>query len=57
MRSTSQDGSPYYKRVSGTLTITKRTMVAAQAGGYSNVPGMLSDEWIKGWLPVRRPLN
>jgi hypothetical protein len=51
-------GLEYYKQrtsVSGTLAITEGTVIAAQAGGYRNVPGIWSDEHISGWLPVRRP--
>jgi hypothetical protein len=49
----------YYKQrtsVPGTLAITEGTIIAAQAGGYRNVPGIWSDEQISGWLKVRRLL-
>jgi NADPH2 dehydrogenase len=52
-------GLEYYKQrtsVPGTLVITEATVIAAQAGGYRNVPGIWSDEQISGWSPVRRPL-
>jgi NADPH2 dehydrogenase len=52
-------GLEYYKQrtsVPGTLAITEATVIAAQAGGYRNVPGIWSDEQISGWSPVRRPL-
>ena len=48
----------YYKQrtsVPGTLAITGGTIIAAQAGGFTNVPGIWNDEQIKGWLPVRYP--
>lgn len=48
----------YYKQrtsVPGTLAITEGTIIAAQAGGYKNVPGIWSDEQISGWSKVRRP--
>jgi hypothetical protein len=48
----------YYKQrtsVPGTLAITEATYIAAQAGGYNNIPGIWSDEQISGWLPVRYP--
>ena len=48
----------YYKQrttVPGTLAITEGTIIAAQAGGIRNVPGIWSDEQISGWLKVRRP--
>ena len=50
----------YYKQrtsVPGTLAVTEGTIIAAQAGGYRNVPGIWSDEQISGWLPVRRPMR
>jgi NADPH2 dehydrogenase len=53
-------GLEYYKQrtsVPGTLAITEATFIAAQAGGYRNVPGIWSEEQISGWLPVRRPLS
>jgi NADPH2 dehydrogenase len=46
----------YYKQrtsVPGMLAITEGTIIAAQAGGYRNVPGIWSDEQVSGWLPVR----
>ena len=41
----------YYKQrtsVPGTLAITEGTIIAAQAGGYRNVPGIWSEEQISG---------
>jgi len=49
----------YYKQrtsVPGTLAITEGTIIAAQAGGYRNVPGIWSEEQISGWSKVRHPL-
>jgi NADPH2 dehydrogenase len=49
----------YYKQrtsVPGTLVITEGTIIAAQAGGYRNVPGIWSNEQISGWSKVRRPV-
>lgn len=36
----------------GTLLITEATLIAAKAGGYSNVPGIWSEEQIRGWKQV-----
>ena len=38
--------------VPGTLIIAEATFVAPQAGGYSNVPGIWSDEQIAAWKKV-----
>ena len=49
----------YYKQrtsVPGTLAITEATYIAAQAGGYKNVPGIWSDKQILEWLLFRHPL-
>lgn len=46
----------YYKQrtsVPGTLAITEGTIIAAQAGGNKNIPGIWSDEQISGWSKVR----
>ncbi|KAI5886274.1 FMN-linked oxidoreductase [Schizophyllum commune H4-8] len=36
----------------GTLLITEATFIAPQAGGYTNVPGIWSDEQISKWKEV-----
>lgn len=36
----------------GTLLITEATFIAHEASGYSNVPGIWSDEPIAGWKKV-----
>jgi NADPH2 dehydrogenase len=54
-----QLGLEYYKQrtsVPGTLAITEATFIAAQAGGYKNIPGIWSDEQVSGWSPVRSSL-
>lgn len=38
--------------VSGTLLITEVAFIAAKAGGLNNIPGIWSDEQIKGWKKV-----
>ena len=38
--------------VPGTLIIAEATFIAPQAGGYSNVPGIWSDEQIATWKKV-----
>lgn len=40
--------------VPGTLLITEATFIAAQAGGYDNVPGIWSPEQVQGWKKVWR---
>lgn len=48
----------YYRQrsvVPGTLLITEATFIAPEAGGYPNVPGISSDEQVKGWQAVRGP--
>ncbi|KAG9125529.1 hypothetical protein FRC07_007247 [Ceratobasidium sp. 392] len=45
----------YYKQrsqVPGTLLITEATFIAAEAGGYANVPGIWSDDQIVAWKEV-----
>ena len=49
----------YYRQrttIPGTLAISEGTIIAAQAGGWKNTPGIWSDEQISGWSPVRRHL-
>ena len=38
--------------VPGTLIITEATLIAPQAGGYPNVPGIWSAEQIAAWKKV-----
>jgi len=38
--------------VPGTLIISEGTLIAPQAGGYANVPGIWSDAQIAGWKAV-----
>ena len=47
----------YAQRAStpGTLLITEATFIAAQAGGYRNVPGVWNDEQVEGWKRVGSP--
>jgi len=48
----------YYEQrasVPGTLIITEGTIIAPQAGGYANVPGIWNDAQIAGWKTVRNP--
>ena len=47
----------YAQRAStpGTLLITEATFIAAQAGGYRNVPGVWNDEQVAGWKRVSCP--
>ncbi|RDB18242.1 putative inactive dehydrogenase EasA [Hypsizygus marmoreus] len=45
----------YYSQRSstpGTLVITEATFIAAQAGGYANVPGIWSQDQIRAWKEV-----
>lgn len=44
----------YEQRAStpGTLLIAEGTLIAAQAGGYNNVPGIWNKEQIDSWKPV-----
>lgn len=45
----------YYSQrasVPGTLLITEATLIAPQAGGYQNVPGIWSDAQVAAWKPV-----
>lgn len=44
----------YSQRAStpGTLLITEATFIANEAGGYNNVPGIWSQDQIKGWKRV-----
>ncbi|KAG8685939.1 hypothetical protein FRC09_014450 [Ceratobasidium sp. 395] len=50
---THQDiATEYYKQrsqVPGTLLITEATFIAAETGGYANVPGIWSDDQIAAW--------
>jgi len=43
--------------VPGTLIVSEATLVAPQAGGYANVPGIWNDAQIAGWKTVRVPLH
>lgn len=45
----------YSQRAStpGTLLITEGTFIAAKAGGYSNVPGIYTQDQIDAWKRVR----
>ena len=50
----------YYSQrasVPGTLLVTEATFIAAQAGGYTNVPGIWNDAQIAGWKAVRAALG
>lgn len=38
----------------GTLIISEATFIAAEAGGYDNVPGIWSDAQIAGWKKVSK---
>ena len=38
--------------VPGTLLITEATFIAAEAGGYDNVPGIWSDAQVAAWKKV-----
>lgn len=38
--------------VPGTLLITEATFIAAEAGGYKNVPGIWSDAQVAAWKKV-----
>lgn len=44
----------YAQRASipGTLLISEATLITHQAGGYSHVPGIWSDEQIASWKEV-----
>lgn len=45
----------YYEQrasVPGTLLITEGTLIAPQAGGFPNAPGIWSQEQIEAWKPV-----
>ena len=45
----------YYSQRSstpGTLLITEATLIAPQAGGYDNVPGIWSQEQVAAWKEV-----
>ncbi|KAI0255565.1 FMN-linked oxidoreductase [Lactifluus subvellereus] len=48
-------GLEFYRQrtsVPGTLAITEATFIAARAGGYTNAPGIWSDEQVAGWKPI-----
>ncbi|KAG6380374.1 hypothetical protein JVT61DRAFT_8487 [Boletus reticuloceps] len=49
-----QHASYYSQRgsASGTLLITEATSISHDAGGYAHVPGIYTDEQIKGWQKV-----
>ncbi|KAG9081861.1 hypothetical protein FRC06_005363 [Ceratobasidium sp. 370] len=50
----------YYKQrsqVPGTLLITEATFIAAEAGGYANVPGIWSDAQIAAWKKVAEAVH
>ena len=45
----------YYKQrasTPGTLLLTEGTLIAPQAGGFPNVPGIWNDEQIAAWTKV-----
>jgi NADPH2 dehydrogenase len=44
----------YTQRAStpGTLLITEGTIISIEAGGYPNVPGVWSEDQIRGWKKV-----
>ncbi|KAL0953037.1 hypothetical protein HGRIS_007239 [Hohenbuehelia grisea] len=45
----------YYQqrsRTPGTLLITEATLIAPQAGGYTNVPGIWSDAQVNAWKQI-----
>lgn len=49
----------YYKQrasTPGTLLIAETTIIAPQAGGYPNMPGIWSDEQVAAWKDVGRVL-
>ena len=48
----------YSQRAStpGTLLTTEATVIAPQAGGYPNVPGIWNEKQIAAWKNVRFPL-
>ena len=54
-----QQASYYSQRGSapGTLLITEATLISHDAGGEAHVPGIYTDEQIKGWKKVRAPLS
>jgi 2,4-dienoyl-CoA reductase-like NADH-dependent reductase (Old Yellow Enzyme family) len=39
--------------VPGTLLITEATTIAPEAGGYTYIPGIWSEEQVAGWKEVR----
>ena len=39
--------------VKGTMLITEATFIAPQAGGWSNVPGIYTQEQVAAWKAVR----
>ena len=41
----------------GTLLISEATFISPQAGGYTNAPGIWSDEQISKWKEVRAAIN
>jgi NADPH2 dehydrogenase len=43
--------------VPGTLIVSEATLIAQQAGGIPNVPGIWNDAQIAGWKPVRVPFT
>ncbi|KAI9432671.1 FMN-linked oxidoreductase [Lactarius indigo] len=48
-------GLEYYKQrtsTPGTLVITEGTFIALHAGGFTNIPGIWSDEQIAGWKAI-----
>lgn len=51
----SQLATEYYQQrasTPGTLLIAETTIIAPQAGGYPNTPGIWSDEQIAAWKVV-----
>ncbi|KAH7904806.1 hypothetical protein BJ138DRAFT_1165918 [Hygrophoropsis aurantiaca] len=49
-----QAATYYAQRAStpGTLLITEATFISHDAGGYANVPGIYTDDQIKGWKEI-----
>ena len=46
----------YYGKIAsvpGTLLITESTLIAPQAGGFPNIPGVWNDEQVDAWKNVR----
>ena len=43
--------------VPGTLLISEATIIAPEAGGFTHVPGIWSEEQVSAWKQVRRFYN